>query len=130
MKKLVEIPFNHELIGQEGIVVRFRNGETCEVFVSKNAINSNLNCPVFAFDSGGLLTEHNIKGWFYEDDNKSEYDLIMFKEVEVREPRVIWVNLYFDRPGYAYPTKEDAETIQGVGCIGTFKFIEVIEEGK
>ena len=26
MKKLKEIPFNHELIGQEGIEIEYRNG--------------------------------------------------------------------------------------------------------
>jgi hypothetical protein len=127
MKKLVEIPFNHELIGKEGIVVKQRNGETCEVFVSKNGISSNLFCPVFAFDSCGLITEHTIEGIFDKDDNNSEYDLIMYEEKEVKEPRVIWVNLYPDNTGYVYPTKESAEEQKMNFSKGTFKFIEVIE---
>jgi hypothetical protein len=130
MKKLVEIPFNYELIGKEGIVVKFRNGKTCEVFVSKNAIKSNGDYPVVAFDSSGEHDTYTKNGLYLNNHEGDTNDLIMYQEVEVKEPRVIWVNLYPDNSGYVYPTKEDAESIQGIACIGTFKFIEVIEEGE
>jgi hypothetical protein len=131
MKKLVEIPFNHELIGKEGIVVKQRNGEMCEVFVSKNAIISNLLCPVFAFDCGGMLTEHTIQGKFDEDGNISEYDLIMYQEIEIKEPRVIWVNFYENAIFGIYSTKKGADDFSVKGeSYETVKFIEVIEEGE
>ena len=129
MKKLLEIPFNHELIGQEGIVVKYRNGkEVTAIYVLKasySTINykdfSILSCP----EDGGLIF-HTLKGE-YAEDIKSSNDLIMYQEVEVKEPRVIWVNIYPNNAIYAHNSKEDAfNDLMPSGK--TVKFIEVIEE--
>lgn len=131
MKTLKEIPFNHELIGQEGIVIKNRKGKDYECFVSKNSISAKKTYPIFSFDKNGLISQHTIKGKFDTSPNANELDLIMYQEVEVREPRVIWVN-YFDKAIFGiYSTKKGADdfSVKGEGY-ETVKFIEVIEEGE
>lgn len=132
MKKLKEIPFNHELIGQQGIVVKFRDGEDVEIFTSKKAIMSNNQYPIVAFDNEGESTSHNINGKFNNDDDvKSQYDLIMYQEIEVKEPRVIWVNFYENTIFGVYSTKKGADDFSVKGeSYETVKFIEVIEKGE
>ena len=129
MKKLVEIPFNHELIDKEGIVIKDRKGNEYECFVSKKAISAKRPYCIFAFDEDGDCSEHTINGKYDAGQNVSDYDLIMHQEVEVKGPRVIWVNIYPNNAIYAHNSKEDAfNDLMPSGK--TVKFIEVIEEGE
>lgn len=129
MKKLVKIPFNHELIGKEGIVITDRFGNICEVFLSKNAIKANFKNSIVAFNGDGHYRVHNIKGKLVNALLCSDYDLIMYQEVEQKEPRVIWVNIYPNSSIFAHNSKEDSFSDLMPGG-KTVKFIEVIEEGE
>jgi len=61
-KKLKEIPFNHELIGKEGIVIKDRKGNEYECFVSKKAISAKVPYCIFSIDKDGDCNEHiNLK---------------------------------------------------------------------
>ena len=128
MKKLKEIPFNHELIGQEGIVVKDRNGEQpSQIVVVKKRLENLNEYPIMCFDDRGVAVSYTLKGK-YALNNECDYDLIMHQEVEQKEPRVIWVNIY---DNVLYAAKD--ETIARESCAPsgeTVKFIEVIEEGE
>jgi hypothetical protein len=71
--KLIEIPFDASLIGQEGIVVKYRNGETPD-FVKVYSRH-----PV-SLTNNGELKAHTVKGSHLLNDN---YDLIMYREQKV-----------------------------------------------
>lgn len=128
MKKLVEIPFNHELIRQQGIEVKYRNGgKVLNIQYFKNAANK--YC-VFSVDEQGSIRNHLKTGNYLIRKSEHQHDLKMYKEIEVREPRVIWVNIYPDNVRYYHSSKECAEQNKRTDCLETVKFIEVIEEGE
>lgn len=128
MKKLKEIPFNHELIGQEGIVIKTRGGKEILQTVYLDKLKNNY--PIIAVVSEKTTNIYTIKGRS-DASSFSEYDLIMYKEIEVKEPRVIWVNIYESGTYGAHPTAEVAANCATKGRKHeTVKFIEVIEEGE
>jgi len=133
MKKLVEIPFNHELIGKEGIEVKYRSGrKVLEAHYFKKT--SDKDCIISTCEEKHLWG-HKITGRYTDRD--SPLDLIMYQEVEVKEPRVIWT---VESLNGIIISKSD--TLQAANNVidyfGTArkndykitKFIEVIEEGE
>jgi hypothetical protein len=71
--KLIEIPFDASLIGQEGIVVKYRNGEVPDfVKVYSNRIRT-------IDSSGGWLSNKLSGSYGHVNDN---WDLIMYREIE------------------------------------------------
>ena len=129
MKKLVKIPFNHELIGQTGIVVKYRNGEELsQIVLVQKRLETLQEYPILSFNGKGSTAFHTLKGK-YTADMPCSNDLIMYQEVEQKEPRIIWVNIYPNSDIYAHNSKEDAfNDLMPSGKI--VKFIEVIEEGE
>ena len=137
MKKLKEIPFNHELIGQEGIVVKDRNGEQpSQIVVVKKRLENLNEYPIMCFDDRGVAVSYTLKGK-YTLNNESDHDLTMYQEVEQKEPRVIWGVESPDGTILCKP--ERLQAAQNI--INSFpiterndykiiKFIEVIEEGE
>jgi hypothetical protein len=130
MKKLKEIRFNHELIGQEGIVIKYRNGyEVSGVYFSKKKLEKKSH-PILSISEHGNASWHTIEG-IDAYNKQSVVDLIMYQEVEVKEPRVIWVNFFENSIFGIYSTKKGADDFSVKGeSYETVKFIEVIEEGE
>ena len=128
MKKLKEIPFNHELIGQTGIVIKYRNGkEPLQVVWLDKSKHTQ---PIISVppDGENINREHFLNGMYYENQANSACDLIMYQEIEQKEPRVIWVNIY---DNVLYATKDETMARESCAPSGeTVKFIEVIEEGE
>ena len=132
MKKLKEIPFNHELIGKEGIEVKYRNGkEVGDIYLSATRMFQKKEYPILSVDKSGDCSWHALNGNYHPQDCNHPINLIMYKEIEVKEPRVIWVNIYESGAYGAHPTAERAANCAVKGeKHETVKFIEVIEEGE
>lgn len=76
MTKLVEIPFDASLIGQEGIIVKYRNGETPDfVKAYKEYITT--------VDDIGDWGKHNLNGRTYGISTDTDWDLLMYRESKV-----------------------------------------------
>jgi hypothetical protein len=75
MTKLIEIPFDASLIGQEGITVKYRNGETPD-FV-KYYPNS-----IVSIKTIGDNYTHYTNGHSHNYVSSSKTDLIMYREAK------------------------------------------------
>lgn len=129
MKKLIEIEFNHELIGKEGIVIKYRNGkEIGDIYLSAAKMKLRRDYPILSIDESGDSVWHALNGIYRADTSPHPLDLIMFEEIEVKEPRVIWVS--FDELGKISETSRSSSGVKKWSRFKPVKFIEVIEEGE
>lgn len=137
MKKLLEIPFNHKLIGKDGIVIKYRNGkEPLQVVWLDKSKHSQ---PIISVppDGESINREHFLNGIYYRSKEKSVNDLIMYQEVEVKELREVFVieTLSGEIVCTVQTIKQAENIIHHLALTKNYKykitkFIEVIEEGE
>ena len=75
MTKLIKIPFDASLIGQDGIVVKYGNGETPD-FVKV------YNGEVFSISENGQVRVTDMRGKLLFNDD-CRIDLLMYRESKV-----------------------------------------------
>lgn len=101
-------------------IYKYRNGEPARV-LCVDALGPQ---PVISVDTNGNPSTHCADGKWNTFDTPHSRDLI-----EVREPRVIWVNEYPEGlcEGGHFKTAEKAVVSSASNLIATRKFVEVIE---
>jgi hypothetical protein len=78
MTKLIEIRFDASLIGQEGIVVKYRNGDKFHSLLYQKGWGY-----VTVIDLDGAPARNHLDGRYNTSKELSEWDLIMYRESKV-----------------------------------------------
>jgi hypothetical protein len=78
MTKLIEIPFNASLIGQEGITVKYR----CKEQPYEVLYDSSWPC-ILSITDGPEAYRHFKNGMMRDDMKETNYDLLLYSEQKV-----------------------------------------------